>query len=1056
MGVLLVNFQVEAKDFTEAVIYMSRYGYLPPNINNQRSASIVTNEEFSKGLRDLQNFFRLNATGVLDEPTVKLLRTPRCGVPDKVYGTNLRYRRYAHEGGQWTSSKVDYRVRQYSNSGRLSKEDIDQQLKLSFDIWSEHCSLVFRAKTKGETIIQIRWENGSHGCAEEFDGPEGVLAHAYPPDCGDTHFDDEEEWSTTYKNGKHLQQVATHELGHALGMAHSDVEEAIMAPRYDDGRKEIKLHSDDIKGIQVLYGPKGGTIPTNAKKASPAAASCMYSVRLDAIFTNSKGKTFMFQGLSVWEVDSKGIVPGYPKKISEVWKGAPVNIDAAVNFNGGDYFFKGQKYWVFYKGKLSRNSPQYINKGFKGIPENVDAAMDNKGVVYFFKGEKYWKYDPKFGFLTKKSYPKHISKWGLKTPIDAALRFTNKKCYLFRGEKYWRCSLKSLKVFTKSLTSPGEKADCNFREGIPLRENFTFQVEKDRAHPFPRPTREWWLHCGKKRVSAFILRRRSQNVKTHGRSSKSLFIVLQTVVGLSSLVTNHSVSGSKLNVEHWSFVTLIYMYLSRYGYLPPMTRNDSFERLIAKDLVSEGLREFQRFNGLNVTGRFDDATAQLMNTPRCGVPDKIWKNGRSKRFVVYGKYWDITDFTYRITKYSDTSKLRKSEIDSEIKKAFNLWSDVSLLTFTYMSHGRTTMDLRFEVRNHGDPDPFDGRGGTLAHAFYPGSSVSGNAHFDDEEDWTKESQTGTNLIQAGGHEFGHALGLSHSNNQDALMFAYYRGYIPNYHLNRDDIAGIVAIYGDKHGNGRNPSLRKKHVNAVTFKITKSTPSWAITKPTYKTVISPTKKIIGVPTYDPYLCRKDVVIDTILVDYDKKTYIFVGFKYWEVTPHGLVGSYSIFSRWPRLPGNLDAAYYYKTDGYTYFFQKNKCWRYKQNKPDYGYPKEISIEFHGLPSKGIDAVLLLNGKRYFFKGMYFWKYSTSLTTMKSKYPKLIGKSWKGLPDHLTAAVHYTNNKYYFFKGDDYWRYNPTTKKVDREVPSYPRSVRERWFYCTKLKGKAPGGL
>lgn len=113
--------------------------------------------------------------------------------------------------------------------------------------------------------------------------------------------------------------------------------------------------------------------------------------------------------------------------------------------------------------------------------------------------------------------------------------------------------------------------------------------------------------------------------------------------------------------------------------------------------------------------------------------------------------------------------------------------------------------LRFETGEHGDGDPFDGPGGTLAHAYFP--VYGGDAHFDDAEQWTINSARGTNLFQVAGklaveslttesfnnfaliaaHEFGHSLGLSHSDVRSALMAPFYRGYDPVFRLDSDDI-----------------------------------------------------------------------------------------------------------------------------------------------------------------------------------------------------------------------------------------------------------------------------
>jgi hypothetical protein len=64
------------------------------------------------------------------------------------------------------------------------------------------------------------------------------------------HFDADENWhsGTTVD----LFSVALHETGHALGLGHSSNPGAVMYPYY---RMQTGLTSDDIAGIQALYGP---------------------------------------------------------------------------------------------------------------------------------------------------------------------------------------------------------------------------------------------------------------------------------------------------------------------------------------------------------------------------------------------------------------------------------------------------------------------------------------------------------------------------------------------------------------------------------------------------------------------------------------------------------------------------------------------------------------------------------------------------------------------------------------------------------------------------------
>lgn len=166
----------------------------------------------------------------------------------------------------------------------LDQGEVEVALESALDAWGEVADITFTETHLPNQRDSIDFEFTT------IDGSGGTLAQAYFPDdvnpariAGDVQFDIAEAWEVGNGLGSaafDLVLVAVHEIGHSLGLDHSDAAGSVMVDSVSPNQTFDGLAPADVDAILALYAPADDSTtdpvtepiaPTPADTSDPGA-----------------------------------------------------------------------------------------------------------------------------------------------------------------------------------------------------------------------------------------------------------------------------------------------------------------------------------------------------------------------------------------------------------------------------------------------------------------------------------------------------------------------------------------------------------------------------------------------------------------------------------------------------------------------------------------------------------------------------------------------------------------------------------------------------------------
>ncbi|XP_056626140.1 matrix metalloproteinase-17b [Triplophysa dalaica] len=508
-------------------------------------------------------------------------------------------------------------------------------------------------------------------------------------------------------------------------------------------------------------------------------------------------------------------------------------------------------------------------------------------------------------------------------------------------------------------------------------------------------------------------------------------------------------------------------WLTKYGYLPPP--DPSTGQLQAWTAVTQAVKQMQRFAGLDDTGVLDEETLQLIQTPRCSLPDEgdqsvqlsaLHSDAKSQRIKRAVSTWARRSINWRLRSYPASSKLSREIIRSLVYYSLRVWADPTQLEF-HEVRGPEGADFQIDFLHgpHGDGFPFDGAGGSVGHAFFPSDpDRAGGVHLDAEEEWAfrQPATEGTDLFTVLVHELGHSLGLTHSSARQSVMRPYYQGPLGDplhFRLGHHDLQHIIALYGQR-GN---------HIPTDRPLV--------VTEPQMRHRHGSVHRLTNGHFDRSSVDRCNTSFDAV-AKIRGEIFFFKGQYMWRVSRGGLVSirAVSIQRLWSALPSPLPplrAVLERNADHAIIFISESHIWLFKDLSLQEGFPQSLDPEdsqgswqgLHWDPTQGVvwgsmseerekggnqeesevwselikggvNGIITENDERdedghfkgstYVFKGNSYWKFAHPGSTPEEGYPRPLATDWFDCPqpyspDDISLISHFGQQELRKQKGE-----------------------------------------